>query len=110
MVAGSKPQSKKAAPTMLRADVKATLNRNRLRAMHSSTHSALSTRARYAASDGDAVASRSPCRSTARAERDHTVEPGQTLARIASRYGVSVSSLAAANGVARSAALRPGKC
>jgi uncharacterized protein YcbK (DUF882 family) len=45
----------------------------------------------------------------AHAERDHTVEPGQTLARIASRYGVSVSSLAAANGVALSAALRPGQ-
>jgi uncharacterized protein YcbK (DUF882 family) len=45
----------------------------------------------------------------ARAERDHMVIQGQTLARIASHYGVTVASLAAANGVTRGASLRPGQ-
>ena len=33
------------------------------------------------------------------AEREHTVSKGQTLARIATRYGIAVSALAAANGI-----------
>jgi uncharacterized protein YcbK (DUF882 family) len=45
----------------------------------------------------------------ARAEREHTVTKGQTLSRIASRYGVSVAALAAANDISQSSALRPGQ-
>jgi len=47
----------------------------------------------------------------AHAEREHRVNRGQTLAAIASRYGVSVSALAGANGMGgdRNAALRPGQ-
>ena len=45
----------------------------------------------------------------ARAEREHTVSKGQTLSRIASRYGVSMAALAAANNMAQSSALRPGQ-
>ncbi len=45
----------------------------------------------------------------ATAQRTHVVRPGQSLARIAGRYGVSVSDLAAANGLGGAAALRPGQ-
>lgn len=45
----------------------------------------------------------------ARAEREHTVAPGQTLAGIAARYEVSVSNLVAANGITRASQLRPGQ-
>lgn len=45
----------------------------------------------------------------ARAQSEHTVRPGQSLARIARRYHVSVTSLAAANGLARDAQVRPGQ-
>ncbi len=45
----------------------------------------------------------------ARADREYTVAKGQTLSRIAARYGVSVAALAAANGIARNAAIRPGQ-
>jgi uncharacterized protein YcbK (DUF882 family) len=41
--------------------------------------------------------------------REHTVGHGQTLARIASRYGLTVSTLAAANGLQRSDGLRLGQ-
>jgi uncharacterized protein YcbK (DUF882 family)/LysM repeat protein len=44
----------------------------------------------------------------ASAQADHTVRSGQSLARIARRYNVSVSSLAGANGLGRNAQLRPG--
>lgn len=44
----------------------------------------------------------------AAAQADHTVRSGQSLARIARRYNVSVSSLAGANGLGRNAQLRPG--
>jgi LysM repeat protein len=44
----------------------------------------------------------------AHAQAEHTVRGGQSLARIARRYNVSVSSLAAANGLARGAQIRPG--
>lgn len=44
----------------------------------------------------------------ARAERHHTVRPGQTLAAIARRYRVSVADLRAANRL-RSPRLRPGQ-
>jgi uncharacterized protein YcbK (DUF882 family) len=43
------------------------------------------------------------------AEREHTVGKGQTLARIAAHYEVPVVTLAAANGLARSATLREGQ-
>ncbi len=43
------------------------------------------------------------------AQSEHTVRPGQSLARIASRYHVSVTSLAAANGLTRETQLRPGQ-
>jgi uncharacterized protein YcbK (DUF882 family) len=45
----------------------------------------------------------------AAAEREHQVGRGQTLSGIADRYGVSVSSLAAANGLARDSSLREGQ-
>ncbi|MCB9591787.1 MAG: LysM peptidoglycan-binding domain-containing protein [Sandaracinaceae bacterium] len=45
----------------------------------------------------------------AEAQREHTVRPGQSLARIASRYEVSVDNLAAANQLRRNAQLRPGQ-
>lgn len=45
----------------------------------------------------------------ARAERSHTVRTGQNLAKIAARYQVSVRDLAAANGLSRGSALRPGQ-
>jgi len=45
----------------------------------------------------------------ARADREHTVAAGQTLSGIAARYGVRVSALSAANGLADGAALRPGQ-
>jgi LysM repeat protein/predicted esterase len=38
----------------------------------------------------------------------HTVQPGQTLGRIAKRYGVSVDALCAANALSRNAAIQPG--
>jgi LysM repeat protein/uncharacterized protein YcbK (DUF882 family) len=47
--------------------------------------------------------------SPASAQQDHVVRSGQSLARIAQRYHVSVSSLAGANGLARDAQLRPGQ-
>lgn len=43
------------------------------------------------------------------AQRIHVVRSGQSLARIAQRYQVRVSDLAAANGLATNAALRPGQ-
>jgi uncharacterized protein YcbK (DUF882 family) len=46
--------------------------------------------------------------SPALAQRSHTVRSGQSLARIAARYGVSVTNLAAANRLPRDAQLRPG--
>ncbi|MBX7192921.1 MAG: LysM peptidoglycan-binding domain-containing protein [Sandaracinaceae bacterium] len=42
------------------------------------------------------------------AQRVHVVRSGQSLARIAARYDVRVSDLAAANGLGTGAALRPG--
>lgn len=45
----------------------------------------------------------------ARAERDHVVRAGQSLARVAQRYGVSVEQLAAANQLEPKAALRAGQ-
>jgi len=45
----------------------------------------------------------------ASAQREHTVRRGQSLARIASRYDVSVANLAAANRLRRNAQLRPGQ-
>jgi uncharacterized protein YcbK (DUF882 family) len=50
-----------------------------------------------------------PVAGPARADHEHTVVRGQTLARIASRYHVPVTSLAAANGLSRQAALRTGQ-
>lgn len=47
--------------------------------------------------------------SRASAEREHTVRSGQSLARIARRYRVSVADLAAANRLRRDAQLRPGQ-
>lgn len=44
-----------------------------------------------------------------RAQQVHVVRSGQSLARIAQRYRVRVSDLAAANGLATGAALRPGQ-
>src|SRR5262245_30152433 len=43
------------------------------------------------------------------AEREHTVSKGQTLARIAAKYGIAVSTLAAANGLTNAEHLRPGQ-
>ncbi|MFN7696725.1 MAG: LysM peptidoglycan-binding domain-containing protein [Deltaproteobacteria bacterium] len=43
------------------------------------------------------------------AQRVHIVRSGQSLARIAARHRVRVSDLAAANGLATSASLRPGQ-
>ncbi len=43
------------------------------------------------------------------AQQVHVVRSGQSLARIAQRYRVRVSDLAAANGLATGAALRPGQ-
>jgi uncharacterized protein YcbK (DUF882 family) len=48
-----------------------------------------------------------PC--AAAAERDHVVRAGQSLSRIAHRHGVTVASLAAANGLRRSSVVRPGQ-
>jgi LysM repeat protein len=48
-----------------------------------------------------------PTRATAQSE--HRVAQGQTLARIARRYGVPPNSLAGANGLGRGQALRPGQ-
>lgn len=45
----------------------------------------------------------------AQAQAEHTVRAGQSLARIARRYHVSVASLAGANGLGREASLRPGQ-
>ncbi|MCS6799574.1 MAG: LysM peptidoglycan-binding domain-containing protein [Myxococcota bacterium] len=45
----------------------------------------------------------------AHADRLHTVRSGQSLARIANRYGVSIADLAAANGMSPHDALRPGQ-
>lgn len=47
--------------------------------------------------------------SVARAERSHTVKPGQTVAAIAQRYQVTVGNLLAANGMTRSSMLREGQ-
>src|SRR5690349_15787369 len=46
---------------------------------------------------------------SAAADQEHTVGRGQTLSGIADRYGVSVSSLAAANGLGRDSSLREGQ-
>ncbi len=43
------------------------------------------------------------------AQQTHVVRSGQSLARVAQRYRVSVSDLAAANGLTASSALRPGQ-
>lgn len=45
----------------------------------------------------------------AEAQTTHVVRPGQSLARIARRYHVSVADLAAANGLSTTAAVRPGQ-
>ena len=45
----------------------------------------------------------------AAADQEHTVGRGQTLSGIADRYGVSTSSLAAANGLARDSSVREGQ-
>ncbi len=45
----------------------------------------------------------------AQAQREHRVRPGQSLARVARRYDVSVANLAAANNLRRNAQLRPGQ-
>lgn len=45
----------------------------------------------------------------ASADRQHVVREGQSLARIARRYSVPVSQLAAANGLVRDAQVRPGQ-
>jgi uncharacterized protein YcbK (DUF882 family) len=47
--------------------------------------------------------------SVAVAQTTHVVRPGQSLARIARRYHVSVGDLAAANGLASGASVRPGQ-
>lgn len=49
------------------------------------------------------------CPPTASAQRTHTVRSGQSLARIAQRYDVRVGDLAAANGLALGAQVRPGQ-
>ena len=46
---------------------------------------------------------------TAHAQRRHTVQSGQTLGAIAKRYRVSVSNLAAANGLKKTSSLRVGQ-
>jgi uncharacterized protein YcbK (DUF882 family) len=43
------------------------------------------------------------------ADRTHTVRAGQSLARIARRYGIRVQDLAAANGIGTDAQVRPGQ-
>jgi uncharacterized protein YcbK (DUF882 family) len=43
------------------------------------------------------------------AQTTHVVRPGQSLARIARRYHVTVADLAAANGLSSTAAVRPGQ-
>ena len=43
------------------------------------------------------------------AQDEHTVRPGQSLARVARRYHVSVADLAGANRLSRQAQLRPGQ-
>ncbi len=45
----------------------------------------------------------------ARAEKQHQVKSGQNLARIANKYGIRVSELAAANGLTRASMLREGQ-
>ncbi len=45
----------------------------------------------------------------ASAQGTHVVRPGQSLARIARRYHVTVADLAAANGLSATAAVRPGQ-
>ena len=45
----------------------------------------------------------------AHAQATYVVRPGQSLARIARRYHVSVADLAAANGLSSTAAVRPGQ-
>lgn len=45
----------------------------------------------------------------ASAQRTHAVRPGQSLARIAARYHVRLADLAAANGLALDAQVRPGQ-
>ena len=47
--------------------------------------------------------------SSAHAQQEHRVRPGQSLARIARRYHVSVANLAAANQLRRTSQLRPGQ-
>jgi uncharacterized protein YcbK (DUF882 family) len=47
--------------------------------------------------------------SSGSADREHTVGKGQTLSHIAVRYGVSAAALAAANGIERDTAIRPGQ-
>jgi LysM repeat protein len=47
--------------------------------------------------------------SVAQAQATHVVRAGQSLARIARRYHVSVADLAAANGLSSTAAVRPGQ-
>lgn len=47
--------------------------------------------------------------SLASAQREHTVRSGDSLARIAKRHNVSLTSLAGANGLAPDAGLRPGQ-
>jgi uncharacterized protein YcbK (DUF882 family)/LysM repeat protein len=49
------------------------------------------------------------CAGVTHAQREHTVRPGQSLARIARRYHVTRANLAAANGLSRNAQLRPGQ-
>jgi uncharacterized protein YcbK (DUF882 family)/LysM repeat protein len=50
-----------------------------------------------------------PAPSSVRADREHVVRSGQSLARIARKYDLSVGQLAAANGLAPAAALREGQ-
>jgi uncharacterized protein YcbK (DUF882 family) len=45
----------------------------------------------------------------AHADREHIVGGGQSLSHIAAHYGVSVAALAAANGLVRTAPIRPGQ-
>jgi len=49
------------------------------------------------------------CAVPAAADRTHRVRAGQSLARVAARYRVSVQNLAAANDLERTASLRPGQ-
>jgi uncharacterized protein YcbK (DUF882 family) len=46
---------------------------------------------------------------SAEAQATYVVRPGQSLARIARRYHITVSDLAAANGLSSTAAVRPGQ-